>query len=166
MSWIDIGRDILEDFAELASLDIEEFLHGEFMQMSTFTSDGSRSERSEVCVVCGASVDRKSQTCSKRCTQSRRRKELIDAGICTACKVNPAKTTSERCSTCSAASMRETQMATCADETCKNEFVQEVHGGQPKLFCSGRCRDRTQTRRRVARRKVLNCPDKSSTVAR
>lgn len=163
MSWIDLHEGILEEFSERASFDDNEFLRGNGVQ--TFVSNGSRSNRSTVCVVCERPVDRKSLTCSKRCTQARRRAELVVSGVCTKCKVNKTSKISKECATCSAPVVRETRKVKCGDEKCGAEFDQEIHGGQAKQFCSGRCRDRVQARRRIARRKTLNSQSLTSTLA-
>lgn len=151
MSWIDLHEGILEEFSDRASFDDNEFLRGNGVQ--TFESNGTRSNRSTVCVVCEAPVERKSLTCSKRCTQAHRRAELIADGVCTKCKINKAKKNAKECATCSPPAARDfTAFATGMIGTSKSE--------------EHKARIAESVKASWARRKVLNCPDKSRTLAR
>jgi hypothetical protein len=52
------------------------------------------------CVVCGSAVNRNAETCSKRCTQTRRYRALVAAGLCIRCKTNAPKPGGTDCAVC------------------------------------------------------------------
>lgn len=161
--WLDLEEGILEEFSDRASLDAGEFATIGLAAGAMRTFRCQAQTRVVECSVCRATTDRAGGTCSKRCTQIRRRLDLIAASICIRCKTRPAREDAQACLKCEPPrEPRRTKAGSskterCCGPECHNHVLLGVVG-KPAKFCRDTCKNREMDRRKRERGKANTEP--------
>jgi hypothetical protein len=152
MSWLDLEEGVLEEFSVRSST-ILESLGAEFAQrfVHTIVRVGSRhpAGHSNECA-CGEPTRMNSSTCSRRCTQSRRRKERAEMGVCIICGRLPAKKTAQQCIICAPEIDASERIANCTTRRCERTGCHNhvIVGLERDIkYCRSGCRTAQGSRR-------------------
>lgn len=102
-------------------------------------------------------LNQASKTCSKRCTQIARRKELIAQRVCVKCKKNGTRDGLQVCDGCNSNNRKIAQKprgytVRCGTTGCHNHVAIGVRAGMQPGFCCRACANREMDRRKRERK--------------